>query len=163
MQPQPAGSVRYAIEDIGVLPELLPLAYAHANEITYDITRSDPLDINEETYRALHDAGVLKIFTARSEDRLVGYAVYVLAYSLDRKYILQAQECGLFVLPEFRRGRVALGLLKYADDALAETGCDMVFYHSPAANPKFGELLSRLGYSRVDEVYARRMTCPHPQ
>jgi hypothetical protein len=46
-----------------------------------------------------------------------------------------------------------------AEAALLEHGCNMVLYHSPAANPGFGTLLAKRGYSKVDEVYARRFPC----
>lgn len=148
-----------AVEDMDVFDEIMPLAMAHADEITYDVTRGEPLDVNEEAYRALANMGILKIFTVRRSRRLVGYLVYVVSHSLDRRYLKQAFEGGFFILPKFRGTSAALRLMRFAEKELSDQGCDMVLYHSPAANPRFGALLSRLGYSKVDEVFARRLPC----
>jgi len=149
--------VEYARESADIFDEIFPLVQMHAKEIAYGVTADEPLDIALDTYRALEQAGALCVFTVRSEGRLVGYAIFHLGQSLDRKYIKQAHEGGLFLLPECRGGRTAMRLLEFADAELANLGCNTVLYSSPAANPKFGAMLSRLGYEKVDEVYARRL------
>lgn len=140
-----------------VLEDMLPLVQQHNAEIAYDVTMSDPLDIDVDLYQQLQDFGALRVFTAREGGHLIGYAVFHVGNSPQRKYLKQAHEGGLYVHPDFRRGRTALKLIAYADAELAKENVDMVMYSSPAANPKFGELLHLLGYSKVDEVYARRL------
>jgi GNAT superfamily N-acetyltransferase len=150
--------VDYACETVAeVLDEILPLVYRHNEEISYDITSGDPLDIDVDLYSRLHEHGLLKVFTAREDGQLIGYALFHLAFSMQRKYLKQAHEGGFYVRPEFRRGHVAIKFIAYIARELAKEDCHMVLYSSPAANPKFGELLHLLGYSKVDEVYARRL------
>lgn len=151
--------VVYSAESVSVMSELMPLVQAHASEISYGITRDDPLDVDIDTYSALYDLGRFRLFTARCDGKLIGYLGFVLSRSLDRRYMVQALECGFFLSPEYRRGRTALRLMAMAEHELKTLGCDVVFYHSPVANPRFGALLSHCGYQKVDEIYARRLPC----
>lgn len=150
--------VEFARETVAAaLDEMLPLVYRHNDEIPYGVTAADPLDIDVDLYKRLCELGLVRLFTVRDAGHLVGYAMFHLGTSLHRKYLKQAHEGGLYVHPEFRRGTTAIKFLAYISAELKKEEFDMVLYNSPAANPKFGELLHLLGYSKVDEVYARRL------
>lgn len=146
--------VSFHTESSAVIEEIIPLAYSHAAELQYSVT-PEPLDINDDAYRVLDKAGVLRVFTARDAN-LVGYGVFILGFSMDRRWLKQAHEGGFFLLPEYRLGRTALKFLEYCDNQLKEDGVNMVVYQCPTGSA-FGKILTRRGCTHVDEVYARRM------
>lgn len=149
--------MKFDLESSEIIDEILPLADIHSREIGYRLT-PEPLDINVDMYRAADKAGILRVFTIRDDGKLIGYGIFLLGYSLDRRTLKQAHEGGFFLLPEYRLGRIALKFLEYCDNRLSEDGVNMVIYQSPVG-AAFGEILSRRGYTKVDEVYARRIEC----
>lgn len=140
-----------------VIGEILPLIEQHADEVGYPIMRDVPIDVDVERYRLIEAAGMLRIYAARHEGELVGYAAFILGASLDRRTMIAATEVGVFVKPEYRKGTNALRLLQHADNSLRDEGVDMVVYHNPSGSRTFSTILIHRGFSMVDEVYARRL------
>jgi len=149
--------VEFARESCSIMREIIPLATAHAKEMDYCVFDHAPLDLNETAYWAIENAGSLRVFTVRQDNQLVGYAVFIIAMALEHKTVKQAHEAGFYLAPEVRLGRTAVRFLSYCDSEMAEEQVAMVLYHSPVAHPKFGAILARRGYVKVDEVYARRL------
>jgi GNAT superfamily N-acetyltransferase len=87
-----------------VMDEIRPLLEQHWKEIAHypDI----PLDPDYGRYRTLETLGLLRIFTARHDGQLVGYAIYAVNFSLHYRNSRQAQQDVLFVLPAYRRTRL---------------------------------------------------------
>jgi hypothetical protein len=69
---------------------------------------------------------------------------------------LQATQDILFVLPEYRKGRVGIGLIKYCDQQLGAEDVQVVYQHVKLAH-NFGPVLERMGYEAVDIIYAKRL------
>lgn len=134
--------------------EITPLLEVHHREIAHypDI----PLDPDVERYNAAEDAGMLRCYTARVGERLVGYATFFLNNNLHYKSSLQAAQDVIFVLPEYRCGRIGISLIKYCDAALRAEGVQATYQHVKAAH-NFGPLLERMGYELVDLIYAKRL------
>ena len=145
----------YNLEDISIFDEVVPLALEHIRSIAYALVPEEP-EINPVIYKMMAYSGAMRIFTVRDEKKLAGYAIFFIGHSPNWKGLKQANEQGLFILPEYRRPRTAINFLRFCDNHLKSEGVSMVSYQSPADAP-FGGLLSRLGYSKVDEIYARRL------
>ena len=137
-----------------VLDEIKPLLAAHWREITHypDIA----LDVDYERFLAAEKRGALRIFTARNNGELAGYAIFLVGPSSRSKQSIQALQDVLYLDPEYRRGRIGMHLIKFADDALRAEGVQVSIQHVKAAHD-FGPLLARLGYELVDLVYSRRL------
>lgn len=144
-----------------VLDEIVPLMIAHDQEIVDDITRAWPLEVDVDRYRLVEAAGMLRVFTARDEGELVGYATFMVVASIHRKSLVVAHEDALYLKPDQRKAGVARRLMDFAEDSLSAE-CVMVMYHSPCGNPRFGTLLARSGYTKYSEHYARRLTWHAP-
>ena len=149
--------VEFARESCSIMQEIIPLASAHAKEMDYPVFDQAPLDLDEDAYRAIEAAGLLRVFTARQDNILVGYAIFIVAMALEHRTVKQGLEAGFYLAPEVRLGRTAVRFLSYCDSEMAEEKVAMVLYHSPVAHPKFGAILARRGYVKVDEIYARRL------
>lgn len=136
--------------------DIVPLMKAHNEEVrTPEVDLEFPLNVNVAMYKRLAAAGVLRIFTARDDARLVGYATFIVGPSHHRDMIC-AHEDALYVTPDFRKGRLALKLIHYAEEVLKPL-CDLVIYHCPTSKPHFGVLLEKLGYKPYATYFARRM------
>lgn len=138
-----------------VIGDIQPLTRKHYLEIAHypDIE----LDPDYPRYRAMEAAGVLRIYTARKDGRLVGYAIFALCPALHYKGSLQATCDILFIDPEQRRGLgIGGALLSHCDLQLAREGAQVVYQRTKAAH-NFSNLLEAKGYTLVDLVHARRL------
>lgn len=150
-----ASEVVYAQEDgKRILHEGMPLFVQHWREIA---THQD-IELAPDTalYETAADQGTLKVFTARSDGQLIGYAVYFANPHPHYRHSLQAMQDILFVRKEFRRGTVGARLIRYCDQALAMMGVQVVYQHVKAAH-NFGPLLERDGYQLVEHIYSKRL------
>lgn len=132
--------------------EALPLLDLHYKEIAHYL--DIPLKPNFEGYFNAEDSGALRVFTARKEGKLIGYAIFFLKHNLHYSSSLQAAQDILFLHPGHRGtgGR----FIKWCDTQLQAEGVQAVYHHVKAAH-NFGPLLERMGYSLVDHIYARRL------
>ena len=134
--------------------EIMPLLEQHFWEISanHDI----PLNPNVQAYNQMEANGNFKIYTARDNGELVGYAAYFLAPNMHYMDSFQAQQDVLFLKADRRKGMTGIRLIKYADKMLAEHGCQMVCHHVKVKND-FGLILKRLGYNLVETIWSKRL------
>lgn len=137
-----------------VLREIEPLLQMHWEEIAHfkDICLAPDFG----RYEAMERAGVLRIFTARRNGELIGYAVFMVCPSLHYRGSVQAAQDILFVAPQYRAGRVGVAFIMFCDDQLRDEGVQVSLQHVKAAHD-FGPMLVKLGYQLVDLIYARRL------
>lgn len=134
--------------------EVAPLLVLHWDEIAHypDIA----LDPNTKEYNAYDAAGLLRCYTARDAGLLVGYVLFFVRYNLHYQGSLQAVQDVLFLARPYRQGMAGVRLVRFAEAKLKAEGVQVVYHHVKRTN-KVGELLVRLGYELVDEVYAKRL------
>lgn len=108
-----------------------------------------------EFYFGLEDAGALRIFTARVDGRLAGYAIVFLTTHPHREDDLVGSIDSLFVLREFRHSESAKRLLHFAEETLRVLG---VYSLTMVARYKRLERwLGMAGYTQVETVWERRL------
>ena len=137
-----------------LLEEMKPLFADHFAEI--QSVQGYPLRPNYEAYLSFETQGLLKVFTVRSETKLVGYSVFFVKRSLHFTDLFEAVHDLLFVHPDYRRGSLGYRFIKWCDDELKSLGVKMVFQNVSYARD-FSPLLKRLGYQIIDVIYARRL------
>lgn len=142
---------REAIDD--VIEEITPLLTAHYKEIAH--FQAIPLDPDYGRYARMEAAGVLRIFTARLDGSLIGYAIFAVDRSAHYHGSLQACQDILYVHP-MNRGGLGLRLIRYCDRALKAEGVDVVRHHVKVAH-NFGRMLEREGYELEDVIYVKRL------
>lgn len=135
-------------------PEIMPLLEEHFWEISanHDI----PLNPNKEVYNQMQDVGAFKVYTARDDGELVGYAAYFVAPNMHYMDSFQANQDVLFLKSDRRKGMTGIRLIKFADKKLAEYGCQMVYHHVKIKH-NFGRVLEWLGYNKVEEIHSKRL------
>lgn len=130
-----------------------PLLRQHYEEIAWKRDKIALLpDI--ERYDAMDVAGKLRVFTARQEGTLIGYAVYILSNALHYKQTSVATNDVVF-LQASQRGKMAgIRLMKFADAALKMDGVQVIILHiKTAAN--WGRMAELMGYEHTEAIYQR--------
>lgn len=132
---------------------MLPLLQLHWKEIAHytDI----PLDPDVNQYKMLSSLGMIRIFTARCEGHLSGYAVFFVRPNAHYKTSLQAVQDILF-LDKPMRGGNGYKFIQWCDEQLKKEEIQVVYHHVKQAH-NFGPMLERMGYELVDLIYARRL------
>lgn len=136
-----------------VFEEIKPLIKIHWREIAH--YQDIDLDPDWDFYSKAEAANCLRVFTARKEGKLIGYALYFLKSNAHYKGSLQASQDILFVHPE-HRGKLGMKLIKWCDAQLQAEGVQVVYHHVKTAH-NFGPLLERMGYQAVDIIFAKRL------
>lgn len=152
--PLTTSRISYAREKVAdVRAAIMPLLLLHYAEIG-----QHDLDVmpDWDGYLKAESEDKLFILTARVDGALVGYNVMLLLHHPHYRDARVAQNDVIYVVPEYRRGRVGLGLIKYFEAAMRGCGFDKIYYHAKLAND-FGRLLERMDYLPVETVYAKSL------
>lgn len=117
-----------------------------------------PLSPKKEFYEAAERGGALRLFTARQEGVLVGYAAFFVLHHPHYKECLVANQDVLFLTPEVRGKKLGACFIRWCDEQLKTEGVQVVTQHVKA-KPEldFGPLLEGLGYELMDKIYTRRL------
>ena len=146
----------YAKETLAdTAPEAGPLLHAHWEAIALNkyFIKLNP-DWNR--YEELERLGVLQVFTARHEGRLVGYFVMLVVPHLHYMDHLFAHNDIIYIDPEHRKGFAAMKLIKFAEEELKKMGVSVMMVNIKRHKP-FDALLARMGYNHVENIYAKRL------
>lgn len=147
--------MQYTIEKLfpTLINEMRPLLERHWQEVAL-CDAFGPVDIAEDAYRRVEEGGMLRVYTARRNGALVGYAAYFVLPNLHYRSKLAAESDVFFLLPEERRGLVGLRLLQFADKALAAEGV-AVIVNKVKMSHDCGKLFERMGYKQHEKLYLR--------
>lgn len=140
---------------VQVYEEMLPLLRLHWAEIAHYL--DIPLDVDVDRYAALDAAGALRLFIARLDGALVGYACFIVSTHAHYKGSLQAVQDVLYVDPGCRCSSVGLRLVRWCDAALAQEGVQVVVQHVKNRHPALGLIAARMGYEAVETIYCKRL------
>lgn len=147
--------IEFAREMLGdVRGDMEPLLEEHWREIAHfqDIR----LNPDWEFYALMEEDERLRIFTARVDGRLVGYAVFFVGPNRHYKDSIQAVQDVVFLHPDYRGFKIGTNLILYADQQCAAENIQVIYHHIKAAH-NFGPLLESCGYELVDLIYAKRL------
>lgn len=147
-------SVQFAIETIDqVLDDMAWLWDIHWQEIALDRAKV-PLNPDVDTFRALEDAGLLLIVTAREGEKMVGYHVSIVRPHLHYKQSLTAYADMYFIHPDYRQGMTGVRLFKYLEERLRERGVERI-YQGTKVHKDMGRLFERLDYKETERLYVK--------
>ena len=146
--------IKYQQESlVTVKEEARPLLEKHWEEIALN---KDKIKLNPDwdAYANLEDVGILKIFTARDEGKLVGYFVVFVNRHIHYKDHLFAYNDILFLDADYRKGFTGPKLMKFAEKCLKEDGVTAVVVNTKRHKP-FDVLLKWLGYKHIENLYSK--------
>lgn len=134
-------------------PDAQKLLEAHWEEIALNKGKI-ALNPDWEAYEALEGSGKLKIFTARDDDRLIGYFVVIVGVNLHYKDHVFAVNDILYLDKEYRKGRTGLKLIKFAEKCLKEDGVSVLSINTKVHKP-FDSLMEYMGFNLIERVYSK--------
>jgi GNAT superfamily N-acetyltransferase len=82
--------------------------------------------------------------------------IFFLRPNMHYRRSLQAAQDVLYLHPDYRRGMAGVTLIRVAETRLRAEGVQVIYHHAKRTN-RVGELLERLGYEHVENVYAKRL------
>ncbi len=136
--------------------ELEPLLHDHWDEV--ETERDFPPDPDRDLFAKIEAVGMLKVYTARVDERLVGYIAFFLSNSLHSRGVLVAKDDAMFVHKDYRTRRLGSDMVMFAVQHLRSLGARMVYITSKhRAGANIGPLLWRLGFMHDEDVYAMRL------
>lgn len=146
-------TIRYIVEDPATfIEELKDIIPAHYDELC--VTKDFPLAPDYEAYGRLYVAQMLKCITARDEDGLIGYAIFIVQPHLHYKTCKTAFEDIYFLKKEHRLGRTGIRLFQFAEEALRADGVDRIIMHTKVHLDN-SRLFEYLGYKHTDKLYTK--------
>lgn len=134
--------------------ECIPLFEDHYKEIAH--YQDIPLSINFKKYLEAENTYRLRVFTAREDGELIGYAVFFVSFNLHYSSSYQAVQDVLFIDPSTRGQGLGSAFIEWCDSQLKEEGVQVVYHHVKTAH-NFGPLLESLNYELIDLIYGRRL------
>lgn len=147
-------AVAYAVERWkDIRAEMLPLLVRHWREIA--LNHADvPLDIDEQRYAELDDAGALHIVTARVDGGLIGYHVAIVSAHLHYASTLHGITDVYYVAPAFRQGFTGIRLFHRVESEMRSIEVKKLFTGTKV-HLDMSKLFERLGYNRVEYLYSK--------
>ncbi len=145
--------MQFALENLAkVRREIEPLLEEHWKEIALnkEIIKLNP---EWEGYARLDGINALRIYTARKDDKLIGYFVVMVSKSLHYRDHLFANNDIIFLTKPARKGLAGVKLIKYAIDSLAAEGITKLHINTKAHQP-FDAILERLNFEEIERVYS---------
>jgi GNAT superfamily N-acetyltransferase len=138
-----------------IAKEITPLLERHWREIA-NYQEVIPLAVNFEAYRQADAGGKLLVLVAREGDSMIGYSVFMLIRSPHYRSSLFAMNDVIYVLPEYRKGRTGLALIRESEKLLKARGCVKISWHVKDRNADgtpnpLSAILRKFGYE-LEEV-----------
>ena len=128
-----------------VVEEVQPLLERHYLELTRnkDVVKLAP---KWAAYAAMEQPGCFTVFTARDDDKLIGYNAFFVQTHMHYEGLTVAQNDVFWIEPDYRRGVTALRFLRFCEDHLKAQGVMKLVYHCKPSN-NFAPILHLLGYA----------------
>lgn len=112
------------------------------------------LDPDWEAYYKVESSDMLRIFTVRDDNLLVGYFVVLLIPSLHNKGLVQGVVDIIYLDKEYRKGFTGYKLFKFSEKCLREDNIKVMHVTTTEINP-IDPILDRLGYSKIETKFEK--------
>ena len=140
---------------VSVIKDVTELARLDWEEINHD-NEAYPFDPDWDLYALLEDNGALSIFTARDDGKLVGYFSVVKSPNPHSKGKFIFCNDAIYLHKDYRKDFVGVKLFKFVEECLksdGSTNLQVVF----TDRYDITSLLNRLGYSRIEIKFEKRL------
>ena len=131
--------------------EALPLLKLNYEETGH--LKSCGLDIDQETYLKLQDNNLLKVFTAKDGDDLIGIAVFLVTNHLHTQ-TLESKNDTFFIHPKYRG--YGYSFMRYCERELALIGVECIYFYVKPYHD-WSPLLKRTHYQLEETTYKKQL------
>jgi GNAT superfamily N-acetyltransferase len=134
-------------------PDAQELLKDHWEEIALN---KDKIALNPdwEAYEKLEDDGKLKVFTARDNNKLIGYFVVIVGINPHYKDHLFAVNDIIYLDKDYRKGFTGIKIIKFAEKCLKEDGVSVLSINTKVHKP-FDRVMVYLGFRPIERVYSK--------
>lgn len=142
------------IKMLDYVEQAAAMANAHWLETESGFSATGPrlaLDI----YRALEDAGAIIAFGAFDGETLVGYCVSILSPHLHYGFTYAHHDL-LYLQPAYRRGALALRLIRSVHDEARKAGAQCATWHAKCGTP-MARILDRMIGKPDEHIYIKEL------
>ena len=136
-----------------ILEDLKPLLLKHWEELANHKT-DRPLDPDYVGYQTLNDLGILKMFTVRVDDVLVGYSIWLVTNHLHYKTWKYAVADIYWLHPDNRKTGMSFDFFFHTEDWLKAQGVKSITVQDKV-NHSHSKFFNRIGYKPIEQVYEK--------
>lgn len=135
-------------------PEADRLARKHWEEVDGGVEPRRTYAPDTPKMRALNAMGVLRVFSARRDGRLVGYFTWQITQDIESEGLLIALQGAWYA--ELGESKVGFRLFEYSIAALKALGVQMIFPHhrTQGRGSELGRFFKRWGAKHIQDTYA---------
>lgn len=133
------------------ITEIIPLLEKHWEEVARH-KELRPIDPDYDRYAKLNELGLLKVFTARKNGKLIGYLSIFIAPNLHYQSWVFAVSDVYYIDKASRRAGVRFFL--EAEQWLRDQGVRVVIYQDKIAH-SHENFFTRMGYTKTEQVYEK--------
>lgn len=144
------------IEPFSVFKENKHLNNEHWNEVAEFDGFKRELDIDFDLFDMFDKAGQLITVIARENEKVVGYALFIIQHDFHAKNTLCAHNDLIFLKKENRKGRAGIKLIKESLKLLSQIYPNIFVRWHVTALKDFGNVLTKLGCKKFETIYAIR-------
>lgn len=139
-----------------LFPDIQPLLSQHWAEVAL-YQDAIPLDPDFTGYKRACDAGVIRLYTARLDGKLIGYAPFVVVPRHLHYNHRWAKDDIVWIHPDHRNFGVGNGLFDFFEADLRRDGPIVVQVETKALHPALALLCKARGYDEVGPSFSRRL------
>lgn len=144
---------KFSVESaVQIIDEAHDLWQEHHDELVGSHVRFLP---DFQKYKAVEKNGNLRVFTARINNKLVGYAVFTVLPHHHRIHVIQAENTLFFITKDHRKGLLASKFIRWCEQQLFDKGVSQISMRTKV-KASFGILLKRLKYQEEEVVYMKK-------
>lgn len=111
-------------------------------------------DPDAEGYQALYDQGRLVVLTVRDDQTLVGYLAFVILNHFHSRKVKCAFEELFYLSPKYRKGRLGIDVMNFAERVLPVLKVGRVYYTSRPQR-ELTKLFQRRSMSLIASMWAK--------
>jgi GNAT superfamily N-acetyltransferase len=134
--------------------EIILLFQDHYEEIS--LLKDYELKPDYGLYFKVEDRNFLELILCKDEGKIVGYIVFFVSKHLHYIDCLLATEDIYYLKPEYRKGRTAIKMFKFAEQYLKSKNVNMIKY-STKVHSDNSSLFEYLGFSFTEKVFTKML------
>lgn len=134
--------------------EIQRLFQDHYEEIS--LLKDYELKPDYARYFSIHEKDMLQVILCKDDNKIVGYIVFFICKHLHYIDCVLATEDIYYLKPEYRKGRTAIKMFKFAEQYLKSLNVDMIKYGTKIHSDNTS-LFEYMGYSFTEKVYTKML------
>ena len=136
-----------------ILEELKPMLTLHWEELANHKT-DRPLDPDYDMYELMNDNNIIRIYTVRSDEKLIGYSFWIIANHLHYKTWRYALSDIYWLHPDHRKTGVSFDFFFKMEDWLKGLGVKSINIQDKL-NHSHANFFNRLGFTPIEQNYEK--------